>query len=93
MTKPKQYNRILAIAPASRGFGYALLEGERLVLWGVRSVTEDKNDKCVAKVEDLIIRYQPEVMVLEDTAATGSRRYPVCILETGWRATKARSRR
>jgi Holliday junction resolvasome RuvABC endonuclease subunit len=73
---PQRYYRILAIAPASRGFGYALLEGEKLVLWGVRSVPKDKNDNCVTKVEALILLYQPEVMVLEDTAAEGSRRYP-----------------
>jgi Holliday junction resolvasome RuvABC endonuclease subunit len=73
---PQTYQRILAIAPASRGFGYALVEGQKLVLWGVRSVTGDKNNNCVMKVEALIIRYKPEVMVLEDTGAEGSRHSP-----------------
>ena len=36
--------RILAIAPSSRGFGFAVLEGqEKLVDWGVKSIKGDKN--------------------------------------------------
>jgi len=74
--KHKAYHRILAIAPCSTGFGYALLEGEALVEWGVRSVKGDKNSGSVAKVEELMFRYEPEVVVLEDTGAEGSRRSP-----------------
>jgi hypothetical protein len=74
-TKPQKYHRILAIAPASRGFGYALLEGERLVNWGVTTVTEDKNSNCVKKVEVRILHDKPDLIVLEDTAAEGSRRH------------------
>lgn len=69
------YPRILAVAPGTRGFGYAVFEGQDvLVDWGVKSVTGDKNSRCLAKVKEMITRYQPRVMVLEDTSAKDSRR-------------------
>ena len=74
--QPKHF-RILAIAPSTRGFGFAVLEGqETLVDWGVKTVKEDKNVQSLAKVEELIAYYQPEVLVLEDASAKGSRRSP-----------------
>ena len=72
-----KYPRILAIAASSRGFGYALLEGQKLLVdWGVKSVTGDKNARSIEKVEALIAHYHPEVIVLEDAASKGSRRCP-----------------
>ncbi len=70
-----KYPRILAIAPSTRGFGYAVLEGEEtLVDWGVKSVRGDKNARCIAIAEQLIIHYRPEVMVLQDHSGKDSRR-------------------
>src|ERR1019366_7028091 len=70
-----KYPRILAIAPSTRGFGYAVLEGHKqLVDWGVKSVEGNKNAGSIKKVEELIAHYNPQVMVLEDTATKGSRR-------------------
>ena len=67
--------RVLGIAPSTRGFGFAVLEGkETLADWGTRSVPTDKNARSIAKVEDLITHYQPEVMVLQDHFAKDSRR-------------------
>src|ERR1035437_2352416 len=72
-----KYPRILAITPSSRGFGYAVLEGHKvLVDWGVKSVEGDKNAGSIEKVEEMIAHYDPQVMVLEDTAIKGSRRSP-----------------
>jgi hypothetical protein len=71
---PKHF-RILAIAPSTRGFGFAILEGERtLVDWGVRSVDGNKNARCLVKVEDMIAHYRPGVMVLHDCTSKDSRR-------------------
>lgn len=68
-------NRLLAIAPSTKGFGFAVLEGqESLVDWGVRTVKGDKNKNAVLKVKELIAHYQPEVLVMEDYSAKGSRR-------------------
>ena len=73
---PKHF-RILAIAPSTRGFGFAVLEEqETLVNWGVKTVNGDKNVQSLAKVEKLIAHYQPGVLVLEDASAKNSRRSP-----------------
>jgi Holliday junction resolvasome RuvABC endonuclease subunit len=70
-----KYPRILAIAPSTKGFGYAVLEGHKmLVNWGVKSVEGDKNAGAIEKVEDMVARYNPQVMVLEETASKESRR-------------------
>jgi hypothetical protein len=63
---PKQF-RILAIAPAYIGFGFAVLEGQdTLVDWGVKNVAGNKNTQSLKQVEKLIIQYQPGVLVLQD---------------------------
>ena len=73
-TLPK-YPRVLAITPSTRGFGYAVLEGHKLLVdWGVRSIEGDKNSGSIKKVEEMIDLYIPQVIVLEDTATKGSRR-------------------
>ena len=65
--------RIIAIAPSTRGFGFAVLEGEaRLVDWGVKSAKGDKNIHSLEKVEALILQYQPAVMALEDASPDNS---------------------
>ena len=74
--QPKHF-RILAIAPSTRGFGFAILEGQdTLVDWGVKTVKGDKNVQSLAKVKKLIAHYQPGVLVLEDASAKNSRRSP-----------------
>ena len=68
-------SRVLAIAPSSKGFGFAVLDGQVLVDWGVRSVVKgDKNAQCVSKVEKLILRYMPHVMVLQHYGTRDTRR-------------------
>lgn len=68
-------SRILAIAPSTRGFGFAVLEGEStLVDWGVKAVTGDKNKHCLAKLKELLAHYQPHVLVLEDHSSRRSAR-------------------
>jgi Holliday junction resolvasome RuvABC endonuclease subunit len=67
--------RILSIAPSSCGFGFVVLEGDEIFVdWGVKKVTGNKNAQSLKKAEDLIIQYQPAVLVLENTSANGSRR-------------------
>jgi Holliday junction resolvasome RuvABC endonuclease subunit len=76
MIQPHQkYFRVLAISPSTRGFGYAVLEGEQtLVDWGVKHVETDRNAQCVAKVKEMLIHYRPDVMVLQDHSGKDSRR-------------------
>src|ERR1700754_1887560 len=60
--------RILAIDPTTSGFGFAVMEGpDELVDWGVRSASViDKNATTLELISDLIERYQPETIVLQD---------------------------
>ena len=70
-------HRILAIAPSTRGFGFAILEGQdTLADWGVKTITGDKNTNAVTKVKELVTHYRPDVMVLEDTGTKDSGRSP-----------------
>jgi hypothetical protein len=65
---------LLAIDPTSRGFAFAVLEVPAfLVDWGSRSATTGSGS-LGSKVDALLSRYQPDVLVLEDLAADGARR-------------------
>ncbi len=67
--------RVLAIDPATRGFGFAVLEGpKRLIDWGVKETKTDKKRRTLKLVGELIEWYRPGVIVLEDTSAQASRR-------------------
>jgi hypothetical protein len=68
--------RVLAIDPTYRGYAFAVLEGPHaLIEWGVSRVApKEKNKRCVQSIEEKILRYEPEVVVLEDYGKTGSRR-------------------
>src|SRR5574337_19513 len=69
--------RVLAIDPTSKGFGFAVLEGPTVLIdWGVKHVRSDRNAKCLEQAAELVGRYRPEVLVVERTAAKGSRRCP-----------------
>ena len=70
--------RILAVDPYSSGFGYAILEGpEKLVDWGLKA--GDDNRECLHKAGRLILRYGPDLLVVEDTDARGCQRRPRAI--------------
>ena len=71
----QEAKRVLAIDPTSKGFGFAVLEGPVVLIdWGVKHASGDQNRKCLEQAAKLIARYQPEVLVVEDTRAKGSRR-------------------
>src|SRR6266702_597925 len=67
--------RMLAVDPSTRGFGFAVLEGpNRLIDWGVKETKTNKNVKSLKLIDDLIDRYQPSVIVVEDYEGKGSHR-------------------
>ena len=67
--------RILAIAPLSRGLGYAVMEGpDKLVACGNKAVLRNKNAGALAWVEKFIKFYQPSILVLPDVQAKDTRR-------------------
>ena len=66
---------VLAIDPSTRGFGFGVLEGpNRLIDWGVKETKTDKKKKSLKLINDLIDRYEPKVIVIEDYEGKGSRR-------------------
>ena len=75
---PALQRRILAIDPTPRGFGYAVLEGpRRLVDWGLKEVPpEYRNRRSLFHIRNLVRDYAPDLVVVEDIWARGSRRGP-----------------
>jgi Holliday junction resolvasome RuvABC endonuclease subunit len=69
--------RVLALDPASRGVGFAVLEGPtRLIDWGVKETRGKPPHTVLSQLDALLNRYQPEALVIEDCRARGSRRCP-----------------
>src|SRR5436190_4891610 len=69
--------RVLAVAPSSRGFGFVVLEDNKMLVdWGVKSVRGDKNTASLVKVKELIRDYAPTLVVLEDMRGKDCRRSP-----------------
>lgn len=67
--------RVLAVDPVTRGFGFVVLEGaNRLIDWGTRSARKNKEEECLRKFGKLIDEFQPDVVVVENCVAKGSRR-------------------
>jgi hypothetical protein len=69
--------RSLAVSLSSRGFGYAVMEGDNaLILYGKKVFEDDKNAKSLTSIESIITRNQPNVLVLQDVNAKGTHRAP-----------------
>lgn len=67
---------VLAVYPNTRGFAFTLFESTHsLADWGVREVRgTDKNAGCLARVQHLVERHRPHVLVLQNTFDGGTRR-------------------
>lgn len=69
---------VLAIAPVSRGFGLFVLDSsDRPLDWRVKEIhagAKQKNARCVFEVDKLIEQHRPQVLVLEDHRAPGSKK-------------------
>ena len=75
MTSITPTGRVLAITPSSKGFGFAVLEEPvRLVDWGVKSVSKNKNAQSIVKVQELITLYTPQLLAVPDDLDIKSRR-------------------
>ena len=68
-------DRVLAVDPFTRGFGFAVMEGQKALLdWGIKGVRQDKNAKCLKRIAELVERYQLDAIIVEDYQGMGSRR-------------------
>ena len=70
-------SRILAVDPAPRGFGFAAFELPFHLVEGrfIATRTPRKSDP-IPLLEQLLTRFRPKTLVLEDTSAAGSLRRP-----------------
>jgi Holliday junction resolvasome RuvABC endonuclease subunit len=67
--------RILAVALSFGGFGFVVMEGQKTIIeFGRRVADGDKNAQSIAKMKKLLSFYWPDVLVLQDVEAKGSRR-------------------
>ena len=70
-----EYGRVMGFHPTARGFGWVVFEGPfRPIDWGLVSARKDKNATCLNRLDGLLARYAPEVLVLEAYDRESSRR-------------------
>jgi hypothetical protein len=76
MNRLNRYRLVLAIYVTTHGFAFTLFEGALAPIdWGlVRRDGSEKNSRCVTAAGRLLHRFRPDVLVLEDTSAMGTRR-------------------
>jgi Holliday junction resolvasome RuvABC endonuclease subunit len=75
--------RVLAIDPSSAGFGFVVLEDPtRLVDWGVAEVWSRSARAFLARVESLVDRYKPNLVVLEEVAAIKQRKRTIRLISS-----------
>lgn len=66
---------VLGLHPSSRGFGWILFEGPLSPFdWGAVEVRGNKNALALGRIEKLLDKYQPGVLVLEDFEDEGAQR-------------------
>ena len=67
--------RVLAVAPMSTHVGFAVLERpDRLIDWGTKWTRRADNDRAARMIGNLLDRFEPDILALEDWTAPGSRR-------------------
>ena len=64
--------RVLAFASTTRGFGFVVLEGTRLVDWGLRRCAP-RAAEFGRRIDALIRRYRPMIGVVESLSTTTKR--------------------
>lgn len=78
MNQISKQARILGLVLSSRGFGYAVMEGENALLdFGRKRIYGDRNEGTLAGIQQVINRNKPDVLVLQDVScAKGTYRVP-----------------
>jgi hypothetical protein len=76
MTSTRRYEFVLAVYPSTRGLSFVLFEGFLSpVDWGVHEARGlNKNAQCLKSISKLFIQHTPDVLVIQDMSATGTRR-------------------
>jgi Holliday junction resolvasome RuvABC endonuclease subunit len=70
-----EFTRALAVDPASRGLGFALIEGlATLIDWGFHDVRKDRDARRLTLVISMLTKFKPDALVLEDFGTSRSAR-------------------
>jgi hypothetical protein len=74
VTSPSQFDN--GNIPQFAGFGFALFEGPTAPLdWGTVEIRgKEKREKLLARVEAVLARYRPDVVILQDMSERGTHR-------------------
>src|SRR5215831_17264873 len=72
----RRYALVIAIYFNTRGFAFVVFESSLSPIgWGVKELRGDrKHARCLVKIVAILDQYQPDVLVLQDTAPPGSLR-------------------
>ena len=77
MNFPNRSNLVLAIYFQTKGFGFVALEDWFPVDWGTpEMVGPDREKRCLRYIDGLLKLHTPDVVVLQNTTKTGTRRAP-----------------
>src|ERR1700746_2553358 len=76
MKHQRRYALVLSMYLNRRGFAFVLFEGHLSPFdWGMREMrATQKHKRFLARMVDILDRYRPDVLVLEDTTPQGTRR-------------------
>lgn len=76
MPRYKKNHRVLSIYPTSRGYAFVLFESPLSPQdWGNKDLKKDVgNAKCIASIRDMLDRFRPDVLVLEDPSERQTKR-------------------
>ena len=73
----KRSNLVLAIYFQTKGFGFVVLEHWFPIDWGTPEVVgPDREKRCLKHIDALLKLHTPDVVVLQNTTKTGTRRAP-----------------
>jgi hypothetical protein len=78
MNDRKRHDMVLAVYPNTRGFAFVVFEGQLSpVDWGIKIIRgQRKQSQCLRHIEKLLIRYEPDAVILQDMSAAGTPRAP-----------------
>jgi len=72
---PALQGLVFAVHPYTRGFGWVLFESPLAPAdWGIFEAKKDRYARCLARIEQILDRYEPSVLVLEQFDRRPARR-------------------
>lgn len=74
-TPPALQGLVFAVHPYSRGFGWVLFEAPLAPAdWGIVEAKKDRHARCLLRIEQILERYEPAILILEQFDRRPARR-------------------